>query len=211
MAHTLHSLPAILRPFHRSRQWPALTHVTLAFRQVVRGPAIRPGFSIPDSRRDWGKRQSRRNRKEHAVNPSNASAQPPRIVVGVDGSEASLNALRDAATLAAGLGGSVDAIAVWEAPTKPSSYQALGIGNFAEGAQQVLDRALADAFGGIVPAIVSARIEHGSAAAILTEASRGARYLVVGRRGHGGLMGVVLGSVSAASINQAHCPVIVVK
>lgn len=145
------------------------------------------------------------------MNPSNASAQPPRIVVGVDGSEASLNALRDAATLAAGLGGSVDAIAAWEAPTKPSSYQALGIGNFAEGAQQVLDRALADAFGGIVPAIVSARIEHGSAAAILSEASRGARYLVVGRRGHGGLMGVVLGSVSAASINQAHCPVIVVK
>lgn len=145
------------------------------------------------------------------MNQSNASVQPPRIVVGADGSEASLNALREAAGLAAELGASVDAIAAWEAPTKPSSYQALGIGSFAEGAQQVLDRALADAFGGNVPDFVSARVEHGPAAAVLSEASRGARYLVVGRRGHGGLMGILLGSVSAASINQAHCPVIVVK
>ncbi|ALE92040.1 hypothetical protein AOC05_06335 [Arthrobacter alpinus] len=139
------------------------------------------------------------------------TTNPPRIVVGVDGSESSINALREAASLAKDLNGTVDAIAVWAAPTKRASYEAVGIGHFAEGAQQTIDQALQDAFANERPAHVHARVEQGSAAPILAEASRGARYLVVGRRGHGGLMGLVLGSVSAQSINQAHCPVIVVK
>jgi nucleotide-binding universal stress UspA family protein len=35
--------------------------------------------------------------------------------------------------------------------------------------------------------------------------------LVLGRRGHGGLRGSALGSVSNACIDHAHCPVLVVR
>ncbi|MDQ0276061.1 nucleotide-binding universal stress UspA family protein [Arthrobacter silviterrae] len=141
----------------------------------------------------------------------NGSVNPVRIVVGVDGSQASLAALREAVRLAELLGAAVEAVAAWEPPAKPSSYQARGIGSFEEGARRVLDQALADAFGPVLPQALSARTERGGAAAVLADASRGARYLVVGRRGHGGIMGTLLGSVSAQSINQADCPVIVVR
>ena len=133
-----------------------------------------------------------------------------RIVVGVDGSASSVNALKEGARLADELGGVVDAVAVWELPTKHASYAALGIGSFEEGARNVLSDALFQAFGEDVPASVSARLVQGSAANGLTAVAQDARMLVVGRRGHGGLMGLLLGSVSSAVVNQSPVPVLVV-
>ncbi len=149
-----------------------------------------------------------RSTKEQLVSETTSQV---RIVVGVDGSNASVNALKEGARLAAELGGTMEAVAVWELPTKHASYAALGIGSFEEGANKVLSDALFQAFGEEVPASVSARLIQGPAAASLASISEGARMLVVGRRGHGGLMGLLLGSVSAAVVNQAPVPVLVVQ
>ena len=58
---------------------------------------------------------------------------------------------------------------------------------------------------------VERKLENGSPAYALIDASEGADLLVVGSRGHGGFTGLLLGSVSAACVHHAHCPVVVVR
>jgi nucleotide-binding universal stress UspA family protein len=46
---------------------------------------------------------------------------------------------------------------------------------------------------------------------VLIDESAGAQLLVVGSRGHAGLGGMLLGSVSQAVVHRARCPVAVVR
>lgn len=65
-------------------------------------------------------------------------------------------------------------------------------------------------FGDHRPEGLDAVVIHGQARVVLLNASKGAQMLVVGSRGHGGFAGLLLGSVSSACAEHAHCPVLVV-
>lgn len=133
-----------------------------------------------------------------------------KIVVGVDGSPASIEGLRQAQLLAVPLGAEIDALACWVLPNMYDSTVAVGIEGFKEHAEEVLRQALITVFGPERPPYVHAHIVEGPTRSVLIEASKNASLLIVGRRGHGGFTGMLLGSVSSACIAHAHCPVLVV-
>ncbi|WP_442542534.1 universal stress protein [Arthrobacter sp. KN11-1C] len=137
-------------------------------------------------------------------------ASTGKIIVGVDGSEASIEALRQAQTLSVALGAQIEAVAYWEFPQVYGGYVAMGMEDFEEGAGHVLKESLEKAFGPELPDNVVSRVVRGHARESLIEASRGADMIVLGRRGHGGFGGLLLGSVSSACVAHAHCPVLVV-
>ncbi|MEJ5920261.1 MULTISPECIES: universal stress protein [unclassified Corynebacterium] len=58
---------------------------------------------------------------------------------------------------------------------------------------------------------VSHQIEEGSPIDMLLDLSEQATMIVMGSRGLGGLSGMVMGSVSAAVVSHASCPVVVVR
>jgi nucleotide-binding universal stress UspA family protein len=138
-----------------------------------------------------------------------AGAPITRIVVGVDGSEASVEALRQAQRLATPLDAKVQAIGCWEYPQVYSGYVMMGIEGFEEGARKILDEAVAQAFGAETPTNVTSTLVRNHPRQALIDASRDADMIVVGRRGHGGFGGLLLGSVSSAVVAHAHCPVLV--
>ena len=136
-----------------------------------------------------------------------ARERHPKIIVGVDGSDASVAALRTAAALAGPLEASVEAWACWDVPAGFGLYLVVGIEGFEYAAKQSLEQALTDAFGQDRPTFVHPRLVRGKAGEQLIEGSRNASLLIVGRRGHGSF---VLGSVSSACVSHAHCPVLVI-
>ncbi|WP_218712480.1 universal stress protein [Arthrobacter sp. BF1] len=135
---------------------------------------------------------------------------PVTIIVGVDGSDSSIEALREAVWLAKALGAQVKALTCWNYPSAYTLPYALGDFGFKEAAQKILDGAVESAFGLDWPRNLTTQLVQGSARPTLIEASRNADLLVLGRRGMGGFKGLLLGSVSAACTAHAHCPVVIV-
>ncbi|HYI34547.1 MAG TPA: universal stress protein [Glaciibacter sp.] len=138
--------------------------------------------------------------------------QAAPIIIGVDGSDSSYTALREAVRLATALGTPLRAVAVWDHPKAMYDVYAPPPGWSPENdAQQVLDDAAKHVFGTAVPPWFSTAVRQGGAAAVLVKESRGAEMLVLGSRGHGGFVGMLLGSVSSAAVAHAPCPVLIVR
>ncbi|SHG56554.1 Nucleotide-binding universal stress protein, UspA family [Jatrophihabitans endophyticus] len=148
--------------------------------------------------------------------PERATATEPtpdRVVVGIDGAPPSKMALRWAVFLAETLGCRVHAISTWQQPAGWAAAGGItGTVDWApeQDTLQTLTSTIREVLGDHPPVPVVAEVEQGGAARTLIDASRNARMLVVGSRGHGGFTGLLLGSVSSACAEHAHCPVTVV-
>ena len=142
-----------------------------------------------------------------------AAAQPDTvaqpIVVGTDGSPQSVIALRTAGELAAALERPLKVITTWDFPSTGLGYYPAGWSP-SDDAEETARKSIDEAFRGESFDNLKGEVVQGSPAAILIEESRHAFMLVVGSRGHGGFAGLLLGSVSSAVAEHAHCPVLVV-
>ncbi|HXF97042.1 MAG TPA: universal stress protein [Gaiellaceae bacterium] len=147
---------------------------------------------------------------------------PGTIVVGVDGSPPSREALRWAAEEARLRQARLVAVHAWAfippAPVGEPGMIPVPVGDYAgqleaerAAAQAELEAALADAFPEGPAVEIETRLVEGDAAEVLEEEAKSADLLVVGSKGRSGIASVLLGSVSRHVIDHAPCPVVVVK
>lgn len=129
------------------------------------------------------------------------------VIVGVDGSDSSIDALREAAEIADALDVRLEVVTTYPVVLE---YIPIPVSSPEEDAKAILSTAIERAFDGAPPPNLSTTTAPGPAAKTLIQLSRDARMLVLGSRGHGGFAGMLLGSVSAACAEHAHCPVLVV-
>ncbi len=138
------------------------------------------------------------------------------VVVGVDGSPASIDAVRWAARYAGMTGADLVAVTSWE----PHAGFSAGVGPGASINTLDIDwegKAITTLYKTVVAALpdghesVQRGVVCGRPADALLTAAEGADLLVVGSRGHGGFVGMLLGSVSTHVVAHAPCPVVVVR
>ncbi len=135
-----------------------------------------------------------------------------RIVVGIDGSSTSIAALEWAAKQAELTGATLEVLMTWDWPLSfgwslpiPSGY------NPGHDSARALDEVL-EAVKKRHPGVaITTTVIEGHPAPLLVKASEGADLLVVGSRGHGEFVGMLLGSVSEHCVTNAHCPVLVLR
>lgn len=136
------------------------------------------------------------------------AAQP--IIVGIDGSEDSVRALKWAAEYARLVDAPLVGLVAWD--LEPVyGYMAMTNWETAESVEGEAREMLAETIRTTLGE--DAQIEHrsvrGHAAQVLVEASHDAQLVVVGSRGHGGFTGMLLGSVSQHVVTHARCAVTV--
>jgi nucleotide-binding universal stress UspA family protein len=138
------------------------------------------------------------------------STTAPRIVVGIDGSTCSVEALQWALRIANTTGATIDAVIAWNLPNMYDGGYLPGDYDPARDAEKIVTDAV-DAVVG-VPRPIGMRlvVKQGTPAKVLRDESEGAQMLIVGSRGHGGFLGLLLGSVSATCVEHTQCPVLVV-
>ncbi len=139
--------------------------------------------------------------------------RPEVVLVGVDGSAASLHALDWATAYARRVGWSLHMVCSYSLPSFTAAsldggYAALDDTAIQEGAKAVLAEAQARVADSGVP--VTATVATGDAAGVLVELSKEHALAVVGTRGRGGFTERLLGTVSSALPAHAHCPTVVV-
>ena len=133
------------------------------------------------------------------------------IVVGVDGSNASKAALDWAVREAALRQVRVRAVGVVDIRMVPSAPLVGPVkGDLVGAASAAVDDAVAQARQIDGSVSVEPEVATGHPARVLIDLSQDAELLVVGRRGHSTLVGLLMGSVASQVSAHADCPVVVI-
>lgn len=135
------------------------------------------------------------------------------IVVGVDGSETSRDAVRWALSQAALTGAELRAVSSWRWPNyltriPPGVDLAAETGTVLD---EVIAGVLAENAQAAAGVTVTRHVVEGPAGPALLTQSDGATLLVVGARGRAAFPGMLLGSVAEYCVREAPCPVVVVR
>ena len=134
----------------------------------------------------------------------------PRVVVGIDGSDGSRQALARAVAEAGRLDAEVTAVAAYTLRSYWSgAYQAVvpPVERLREAVRSDAEAMVAEVGGGATVRVLPV---EGAAGDTLVRAAEGADLLVVGGRGRGAVRGMLLGSVALHCVVNAPCPVMVV-
>ncbi|MFC0506212.1 universal stress protein [Micromonospora costi] len=137
------------------------------------------------------------------------------VVVGVDGSALSVEAVGFAFEEASRRDAPLVAVHAWLDPVAVLPGDVLPMVEDLKVLADEEERVLAESVAGWaerypdVP--VRHRLVHGSPAQVLVDEARDAQLVVVGAHGRGALGGLLLGSVSHAVLHHAHAPVAIVR
>jgi nucleotide-binding universal stress UspA family protein len=141
----------------------------------------------------------------------------PGIVVGIDGSAHSAQALEWAIKEGALQHAAVTVVTVNSVPASPwtgnptvLAQDPAELAKLRQAAEEMTVKVTSQ-LNGARPTSVTVRAVNGFPAKELIDASRDADLVVVGSRGAGGFARLLMGSVSDQVAHHAHCPVMVVR
>ncbi len=144
-----------------------------------------------------------------------STASGPPVVVGVDGSERALSAVRFAAAEAVSRHRPLHVVHAFVWPSVkdvfPPGVQQTSVSSLHRQAEGFLTEATDQARKAAPAVTVGTELVDGTATPVLLRASRHAAVLVLGHRGLGGFSGLVLGSVAVQAVTHARCPVLIVR
>lgn len=138
-------------------------------------------------------------------------AELGRVVVGVDDSEASHDALLVAFGEARRRDALLRVVHAWKLPGAYDDIvvSKVMVDDWTASAREQLEKTLVPWREAFPEVEVEVELHHEYPGHALLAASEGADVIVVGRKGHGAPLGVYLGSVARMLIREARCPVIV--
>ena len=134
------------------------------------------------------------------------------VIVGIDGSDSSIEALRFAAAEARLRDVPLKIVHAWLVPVMATPMAGFAAPEpFERQAHDTVERALATVGIELEGVEVETVVEIGGAVEVLLEQASMHDLVVVGSRGRGGFAGLLLGSVSQQVVVHAPCPVVVVR
>jgi len=136
------------------------------------------------------------------------------VLVAHDGSSAAMSALRTAIGCASVFGGHVEVVRAWSLTSAPvpdgmEPGYVPPLEEFEAATLAALERDVAAVNTGQDGVQVSCSVVHGNVAEKLIAASAHVDLIVLGSRGHGGFVGLLLGSVTDQVAHHATCRVLI--